>query len=154
MFAIVHVVTAVAGLVLGFAALRFPNGTPRHRRIGRAYLLAWAGIGTSGFILGADSPVISPFEVLTVVGLVTVAVAYGAVLLRRRIGRNWMRYHYSWMTASLAALIVTSVNQTLLQTVGAYPRVIFWALVLSPFLFMPRLHRRLDRQYGFARDGS
>ena len=147
----VHVASALAGLVLGAAALRFPNGTPRHRVIGKGYLLAWVGIGASGFALGADSPSLSPFEVLTVVGLLFVALAYGAVLFRRRIGRRWLRYHYLWMTTSLAALVVTAINQTLLQTVGPYPQWLFWAIVLSPFAYMPTLHRRLDERYGFAR---
>ena len=150
MLAAVHVVSALAGLLLGIAALRFPNGTPRHRAIGKGYLLAWGGIGASGFALGADNPAVSPFEVLTVVGLLFVVLAYGAVLLRRRIGRQWLRYHYLWMTTSLAALVVTSLNQTILQLVGPYPPWLFWALVLSPFLYMPTLHRRLDERYGFA----
>ena len=93
----------------------------------------------------------SPFEILTAVGLLCVAVAYGAVLLRRRIGPRWVRYHYLSMTTSLAALVVTAINQTLLQTVGAYPQWLFWAIVLSPFAYMPALHRRLDKRYGFAR---
>ncbi len=105
----------------------------------------------SGFALGSDSPSVSPFEILTVVGLLFVSLAYGAVLVRRRIGRRWLRYHYLWMTTSLAALVVTAINQTLLQTVGAYPRWLFWAIVLSPFLYLPALHRRLDEQYGLAR---
>ena len=151
MLTAVHVASALAGLVLGAAALRFPNGTPRHRAIGKGYLLAWVGIGASGFALGADSPSLSPFEVLTVVGLLFVALAYGAVLFRRRIGRRWLRYHYLWMTTSLAALVVTAINQTLLQTVGPYPQWLFWAIVLSPFAYMPTLHRRLDERYGFAR---
>ena len=151
MLTILHVCSALAGLALGIAALRFPNGTPVHRRIGKGYLLAWVGIGASGFALGADSTSISPFEILTVVGLLFVVLAYGAVLFRRRIGRQWLRYHYRWMTTSLAALVVTAMNQTLLQTVGLYPRWLFWALVLSPFVYMPALHRRLDEQYGFAR---
>ena len=150
MLTVLHICSAVAGLALGIAALRFPNGTRTHRRIGKGYLAAWVGIGASGFALGADSPSVSPFEVLTVIGLLFVAAAYGAVLFRRRIGRRWLRYHYVWMTTSLAALVVTALNQTLLQTVGAYPRWVFWALVLSPFAYMPALHRRLDRRFGLA----
>lgn len=150
MITIVHVVSAIAGLALGVAALRFPNGTPRHRAIGKGYLIAWAGIGVSGFVLGADSPSVSPFEILTAIGLLFVVLAYGAVLFRRQIGRKWFRYHYLWMTTSLAALIVTAINQTLLQTIGEYPQWLFWAIVLSPFAYMPTLHRRLDQRYKFG----
>ncbi len=146
----VHVVAGVAGPALGLAALHFPHGVPVHRALGKAYLGAWLVIGATGFALGADTPVVSPFEALTAAGLLCVAPAYGAVLLRRRIGRRWLRRHHTWMPASLAALLVTALNQTILQTVGMYPRRLFRALVLSPFVVLPTLHRRLDRRYGFA----
>jgi len=142
-----HVVSALAGLGLGFAALAFPNGSPRHRAIGKAYLGAWLAVATSGCILGADAPALSAFEILTIVGLGCVAFAYAAVRLRRRIGPRWLRWHYVWMSASVAALIVTSVNQTILQTWGPYPRWMFWALVLSPVAILPAYHRALDRRF-------
>lgn len=146
----VHVVVAICGLALGLAALRFPNGSPRHRRIGKGYLLCWLGIAITGFALGADTPAISPFEILTAVGLGFVALGYGTLLLRRRIGPRWKRHHYVWMSTSVAALIVTAANQILLQALGLYPRWLFWALVLSPFLVLPWLHAKLDRRYGMA----
>ena len=142
-----HVLVAVAALGLGIAALRFPNGTPRHRAIGKAYLLAWLGIGATGFALGADTPAISAFELLTAVGVGCVLVAYAAVRFRRRIGPRWLRWHYVWMTVSLAALVVTAVNQIVLQTWGDYPRWLFWVLVLSPFVVLPPVHRRLDQRF-------
>jgi hypothetical protein len=144
---ITHVLSAVTGLGLGFAALKFPNGTPRHRAIGKAYLVAWVVIACTGFALGADTPELSAFEILTMLGFGCVAFAYAMVLLRRRIGPRWLRLHYVWMSASVAALVVTSVNQTILQTWGEYPRWMFFALVFSPVLILPVYHRALDRRF-------
>jgi uncharacterized membrane protein len=142
-----HVLLALAGLGLGFAALRLPKGDARHRAIGTTYIAAWLGIATTGLLLGADTPSVSPFEVLTLLGLGCVAAAYAAVRLRRRIGPRWLRWHYVWMSASVAALVVTSANQTILQTWGPYPRWMFWGLVLSPVAILPWYHRHLDRTF-------
>ncbi|MBA3853973.1 MAG: hypothetical protein C0503_06130 [Gemmatimonas sp.] len=142
-----HVLSALAGLILGVAALTFPNGSPRHRAIGKAYLGAWLTVATSGFLLGADTPALSTFEILTMLGVGCVAFAFAAVRLRRRIGPRWLRWHYVWMSASIAALVITSVNQTILQTWGPYPRWLFWALVLAPIAILPPYHRALDRRF-------
>ncbi len=142
-----HVLIALCGLGLGWAALRFPNGTPRHRAIGKGYLLAWLGIALTGFALGADTPDLSAFEVLTAIGLGCVLLAYTAIRLRRRLGAKALRWHYVWMTVSLAALGVTAANQIVLQAWGPYPRWVFWGLVLSPFAFLPPFHRVLDGRY-------
>ena len=147
LLSIIHVVSALTALVLGVWAVREPNGTPRHRRIGMGYLIAWSGIAASGFALGADTPAISAFEVLTVVGVALVASAFGAVRWRRRLGPRWLRLHYVLMTASLAALVVTGVNQLLIQTLPAYPRWLFWVLMLSPFAVLPAWHARLDQRF-------
>lgn len=151
LLAATHIVSALSGLLLGAAALREPNGTTRHRQIGKLYLLAWTGIASTGFALGADTPSISAFEVLTVVGVTFVAGAYAAVRFRRHIGSRWLRLHYTWMTASLAALVVTGLNQLLLLAVPDYPRWLFWTLMISPFVVLPPAHARLDRRFGARR---
>ena len=142
-----HVVSALGGLLVGVAAVREPNGTPRHRALGKTYLLAWGGIAGTGFALGADTPSLSAFEFLTVVGLGLVAGAYVAVRWRRRIGSGWLRWHYVLMTASLAALVVTGLNQLILLAMPAYPRWLFWMLMATPFAVLPPLHARLDRRF-------
>lgn len=147
LLAAIHVVSALGGLLVGGAALREPNGTPRHRALGKAYLLAWGGIAGTGFALGADTPAISAFEILTVVGAGLVAGAYAAVRWRRTVGPAWLRWHYVLMTASLAALVVTGLNQLLILARPDHPRWIFWALMLSPFASLPPLHARLDKRF-------
>ncbi len=144
---VIHVVSALGALALGVAAVREPNGTPRHRAIGKAYLLAWTGIAASGFALGADTAAISAFEVLTCVGIALVGGAWAAVRWRRRLGPGWLRVHYVLMTASLAALVVTGLNQVLLLARPDYPRWQFWMLMLAPFAVLPPLHARLDRRF-------
>jgi hypothetical protein len=150
---VTHIAGALAGLALGMRAVRAPLGSRAHRRAGYGYLAAWVTLASTGFALGADDTSISAFEALTAVGLGFVALAFGAVRFRRRLGARWLRAHVRWMTASYASLAVATVNQLLLQTVGDYPRWLFWGLVLSPFLVLPRWNRRLEARPGLARAG-
>ena len=153
MLSVVHVASALVGIVLGIVALRSPNGTPARRAFGEGYLLAWAGTGASAIVLGAGSPGADPYEALTAVGLVLVALAYGTLLFRDQIGLAWPRYHDALVAASLAALAVTAANGVLVLTVGDYSNWLFWVLVLHPFTWTSALHRLLAKRYGSASPG-
>lgn len=144
----IHVAFALAALVAGPLAVRFPNGTPRHRRIGRTYVLAWLVFGATGGYLGLLRPGITPFEVLNLLGFGFVVAALHALWRRRRIGRSWKRRHYRYMLISYAFVAVATVNQVLGQAGLAYPLWVFGALALAPFLVLPRVIRRLDAAYG------
>ncbi len=148
---ITHVVGACGALATGFWALNVPNGTPMHRLLGKLYLLGWALLAGSGVIIGWGRPGMSVFEVLNILGFGTVCVAYSAVLFRKRIGRSWMRRHYSWMLNSLAFLVIATINQMLPRLGVEYPIWVFLLMVASPSLVIPWYVRRLDRRYGFEK---
>lgn len=137
-------------LITGALALTFPNGTPRHRIIGKAYLAAWLVLAPCGLMLGLRRPGISAFEVLTWLGLAQVAYAYGVIFFRKRIGRTWVQKHYSGMVGSMAGLVVATVNQVLPQLGVEYPLWVFLLMAASPFLWVPFVIRWLDRRHGFA----
>ena len=141
---------ALVARVAGPLAVRYPNGTPRHRLCGRLYVGAWLRFGATGFYLGARHAGVSPFEVLNGVGAGFLGAGLWTVASKRRLGRTWKRVHYRMMLTSYAFVAVATVNQVLLQ-LGVRPS--FWVLIplaLTPFLVLPRLHRRMDRAYGFA----
>lgn len=58
------------------------------------------------------------------------------------------------LAIGLAALIVATANQMMLQKVGQYPQWLLWILVFSPFLVMPRLIRALDRRFDVLGTGT
>lgn len=145
-----HVTGAIGALIIGTLAFVFPNGTRTHRLIGKLYLVMWATLAICGFILGWARPGISIFEAATMLGVYNTVYAYAMVLLRRRIGRTWLKRHYGGMLGSMAALIVATVNQILPRLGLQYPIWVFVLMVAAPVVIIPFVQRRLDRRYGFA----
>lgn len=145
-----HIIGAFGALITGGLAFVFPNGSRVHRMIGKLYLVMWTTLAICGFIIGWGRPGISIFEVATVFGLLSTLYAYAMVLFRKRIGRSWLQRHYSWMIASMAALVVATVNQTLPRLGIEYPMWVFVLMAVSPTFIIPFFQRRLDRRYGFA----
>lgn len=147
---VAHVVGAVGALVAGILAFTFRKGTPRHRLIGKTYLIMWGIIALTGFMLGADlTP--SVFEIATAYGVFSTGMAYWVVLKRKQIGPTWLPKHYGWMLGSMAALIVATINQVLPRMGIEYPIWVFVLLAVSPAFIIPLIQRRLDRRYGFAK---
>jgi uncharacterized membrane protein len=147
---VLHIAAAVLALVVGPLAVRFPNGTPRHRGLGRSYVVAWIAFGTTGFYLGAIRPGITPFEVLNVLGAAFVLAALYPIWKRESIGPRWKRQHYRNMLISYAFVAVASINQAVSRAGVEYPLWMFGLIAFTPFLVIPRVIRRLDAAYGFA----
>lgn len=143
----IHVVGAIGGLIMGALAFIFPNGTRRHRLIGKLYLVAWLVIAATGYTLGAGDARISPFEIATSFGVFSTAYAYAVVLLRKRIGAGWVAQHYRWMIGSLTGLLIATINQVLPRTGVEYPIWVFIVICASPAVLVPFFGRRLDRRY-------
>lgn len=143
----IHIAAAVGALLAGPLAIRFPNGSPRHRIIGRGYVSSWLIFGTTGLYLGMLHPGISPFEVLTVIG--AMFVGYGLYVLwrRRTVGPQWKRTHYRAMLISYAFVAVATTNQVLLHAGLEYSLWVFGLISLLPFAVLPSIRRRLDRVY-------
>lgn len=146
-----HVGGAIGALISGFLALRFPNGTRRHRFMGKIYLVMWVMLFIGGIIIGLGRPGISPFEVINWVSMAFVVRAYVAVLMRKRIGKTWLRTHYNAMLVSFASVVVATLNQLLQRTGVSYPLWVSIVLFASPSFVLPWYVRVLDRRYGFAK---
>jgi uncharacterized membrane protein YozB (DUF420 family) len=150
-----HVSAVVAAAAAAPLALRtaLPLGArlAGHRVAGRVYALAWACIVVTGAVLGARRPGVSVFEVLNVLGAASVAGAVATAALsalRRRLGREWLRWHLRLMLASTAFLVVATANQALARLPGGYPGWLFYALVAAPSFVLPRVVRRLAARAG------
>lgn len=148
---IIHIIGACGALISGFWALNVQHNTRMHRLLGKVYLAMWVLLAGGGTAIGWGNPDITIFEVLNVLGVGTVCIAYGAVLFRRRLGRSWLRIHYNWTVSSLAFLVIATINQVLPRVGIEYPIWVFIIMVASPSLVIPLYVRRLDRRYGFAK---
>lgn len=143
----IHVVGAVAALISGVLAVRFPNGTPRHRGMGKLYVTAWVVFGTTGIYLGAQRPGISPFEVLNVAGALFAGMGIYSIRARKRLGTAWKRLHYRSMLISYAFVAVATLNQILIRLGFEYPLWVFFLIAVLPFPVLIPLRRRLDARY-------
>lgn len=151
---VVHIGAAVGALITGVLAVRFPNGTRAHRRLGKAYMGMWITLFVGGVIIGWGRPGISAFEVLNALGMSFVTLGYALIPLRRRIGPRWVSLHYICMLTSLAFIIVAAANQMLPRIGVPYP---WWGLVvlsILPFFVIPPYVARLDRRYVRRRAAS
>jgi hypothetical protein len=145
---VLHIIGAVGALVTGFLALNIPNGTPRHRLIGKAYLVLWLLVFINGGIIGYWHRHLTVFQLLNTLGMSMVALAYGTIIFRKRIGSTWLHKHYTYMVTSMAFLVVATVNQVLPRLGWNYPLWVFLLMVASPAFVLPLYVRRLDRRYG------
>ena len=150
-----HIAGAVVALVCGMLALIEQNGTAKHRLAGKLYVIGWSVLFLGGVGLGFLRAGISPFDVLNVLGMFFVVRSYSHIVRRARLGRIWLRRHYSDMLTSMAFLVVATTNQILLRSLGElYP---WWGVIVLSILPTPVLifaMRKFDRRYGFAKPKS
>jgi uncharacterized membrane protein len=147
----VHIAVACGALVTGAGALVVASGTKVHRRLGIGYLVCWGWLAGSSLLFASRHSGTSAFEVLAIVGGVSVAIAYLQVRLRKKLGRRWMRRHYVWMLFSLAALLGPTTNQLFWHLGLDYPKAVFFLVLGAPWLLVPFYVRKLDARYGFAK---
>lgn len=144
---VVHIIGGIGALSTGFLALRFPNGTLLHRRLGKAYLAAWGALFVTGIIIGGRRPGVSVFDILNMLGFGAVLLGYSLVLFRRRLGQWWLSLHYNCMITSLSFVVVATANQLLPRLGITYP---WWGVIVLgvlPFFVIPPYIARLNQRY-------
>lgn len=108
-----HTLACIVALPTGLALLAMPKGTPRHRRLGRWYLISMV-IG-SVTALGLFAPIqgIAPgfnrFHGMAVITLIALGVAY--VGARRQAKAPWAYAHPAGMIVSYYMLIGALINE-------------------------------------------
>lgn len=109
----IHTLTCIIALPAGLAVLAMRKGTPRHRRLGKWYVVAMViGSVTS---LGLYAPIagIAPgfnrFHWLALATLVALAVAYAGA--RRQQKALWAYLHPAGMVISYYMLIGALINE-------------------------------------------
>ena len=146
-----HAASAASAIIAGVLALTYPNGTPRHHLFGKLYLLCWSLLVIGGAIIGSWHPGFSIFQLINLLGFISVLIAYSIILARERIGPTWLHHHYNWMVTSMAFLVVGTIHVLLRHAFGWVPDWLFVAMVAAAAPTTSWYVRRLDRRYGYPK---
>lgn len=110
MLGTVHVVLAIAALILGAAVACLPKGDRRHRMFGLFYAMSLLLVNASALSVYEDSVGAGPFHVLAVVSLVTLFSGFIPAFLRRPVSW-WLDLHAYFMSWSYVGLVAAGVAQ-------------------------------------------
>ena len=147
-FASAHVAAAMSALLAGAAVLLLPKGTPTHRGIGTAYVVALVLVDVAALSLHREAA-FGVFHALAVASLVTIAVGL-VPLLRGRRSPVAITTHAFCMTWSYAGLVAAGCGQLAVavgQDLAAWvvPVVIGAVLSISGVVIFGRVPSTLDR---------
>jgi uncharacterized membrane protein len=103
-----HLVSALAAILLGLAVVLLPKGRARHRLLGLAYSFAMLMTCTSALLLYGMTGHFGLFHFFAVLCLINVMMGVSRVILRRG---DWMRRHLIWMGWSYLGLLAAAATE-------------------------------------------
>ena len=112
---LVHLVLALLAVVFGTLVIGAPKGTPRHRRLGRAYLLAMVGLNGTALAIYELFGRLGPFHCMALLSLLTLVAGY---LPARTRSTGWMSRHAYFMAGSYVGLIAALASEILTRLPG------------------------------------
>ena len=146
--AIAHLGAALAALVAGLAVLLVPKGTPTHRAVGSAYVVALVLVNVAALSLHREAA-FGVFHALAIASLLTIGAALAPLLLGKR-SRAAIAFHAFCMTWSYAGLVAAGCGQLSVargQDPAAWvvPSVILTVLTVGGFVIASRVPSIVDR---------
>lgn len=130
-----HLVAALASVVLGAVVLMRRKGTRWHRRLGHAYATLMLSTNLSALFITRLTGEFNLLHAFAVLSLTTVTIGVFAAW-KRWPGEGWFEMHYramAWSYIGLwAALVSESATRILLpwmRDAGISPKGWFWPLV-------------------------
>ena len=109
----VHTVACLCALSAGAIMLVGPKGTPRHRSIGRLYLIAMLVLNVTALGIYRNGVFFFPHW-FAVAALIAIAIGFACVRFRRPLA-YWRNVHLTCMVASYYMLIGGGVNEVFLR---------------------------------------
>jgi len=110
----VHIAAAILAMILGLLVLLRAKGTPRHRRLGYAYVMSMAVLNISAFGMYRLFGFFGPFHVAALVSGVTVAAGVRAILQRPRTKRH-IELHLVFMYWSVIGLYAAFFSELMVR---------------------------------------
>ena len=126
---LIHTLVALVAMVTGLIVVFNPKGTIFHKRVGYVYVLSMLLLNiTSFFIINFGG--FSIFHFFAIVSLLTVLGGMLPALLRIK---NWLAYHYYFMSWSVVGLYCAFWAEVGTRFVGNMQQF-WWAVALATFI--------------------
>lgn len=103
-----HMIAALAAMLLGLAVILLPKGRSTHRLLGLSYSFAMLMTCTSALLLYGMTGHFGLFHVFAVVCLIYVMMGIIQAILRRG---EWLRRHLTWMGWSYLGLLAAAATE-------------------------------------------
>lgn len=117
MTGIIHVVLAIAALIIGAVVAFRPKGGRRHRILGYFYAIFLLLVNVSALSVYKESVGMGPFHILAVISLVTLISGFVPAFLRRPVS-SWLNLHAYLMSWSYVGLVAAGVAQIVTMSSG------------------------------------
>ncbi|WP_052695445.1 hypothetical protein [Hymenobacter sp. AT01-02] len=118
---LLHLVAALASLILGTAVLLLAKRGALHKRFGYGYVGSMTLMLTTSFAIYRQYHGFGIFHVAALLSSVTLVLGMAPVLRKKPV-RSWRQLHYSFMYLSVLELYVALVAEVLVRLPGLH----FW----------------------------
>jgi len=151
---LLHLIAALASLILGTTVLALAKGSKRHKKLGYAYVGSMAMMLATSFTIYRQFHGFGIFHVAALLSSITLGAGMVPVL-RKKPARSWRQLHYSFMYLSVLELYVALVAEVLVRR----PGMSFWevaslstvTVMLPGAALFTRLRKRWHRPSSPAR---
>lgn len=127
---LVHVLTAIAAMVVGAIVLLIKKGTTVHRFFGYLYFYLMLILNGTAFMLYGLFGTFGPFHIAALVSLLTLLAGFIPVI-RRKPKNKWLMQHFTFMYFSVVGLYAAFASETLTRI----PKTPFFSMVfIASFL--------------------
>lgn len=124
---LIHVICAFLAMLLGGLVVLLPKSGCLHRRLGYLYVISMLLLNGTAFLIYRLFGHFGPFHILAVFSTLTILGGFIPALARKRV-KNWLHWHYYFMTWSIVGLYAAFWAELLTRTL---PMGQFWMLVFG-----------------------
>lgn len=110
MLGTIHVIFAIAALIIGAVVAFQPKGDSRHRLLGYFYAIFLFSVNISALLVYEEAVGIGPFHILAIVSLFTLVSGFIPAFLRRPAS-SWLELHAYFISWSYVGLVAAGVAQ-------------------------------------------
>ncbi len=130
----IHVLSALAAMVVGIIVLVMRKGTRAHRFYGYLYFYLMLALNGTAFMIYGLFGTFGPFHVAALLSLATLMFGFIPVM-RRKPAKSWLMQHFTFMYFSVVGLYAAFASEILTRI----PRSPFFAMVIIASLAITAL---------------
>lgn len=110
MLGTVHVIFAIAALIIGAVVAFRPKGGRSHRTLGYFYAILLLTVNVSALSVYEEAVGMGPFHFLAIISLITLISGFIPAFLRRPVS-SWLDLHAYFISWSYVGLVAAGVAQ-------------------------------------------